>query len=180
MLTAVRSRMRAALTPLPALLIGFLVIAALVVALLRFFPDQGGMHTYQSYQLEVSPALPWHLGQPLTLSWMPTSAGLSVGEPPRSVTCHFWLYGPYTTRSLAEAYQPELTSGVPDDSGGTAVGGTMPAAGAPPLALSTDRGAAAPAPVAYALPDALAPGYYVAASFVDNAGTSWVAEVAAT
>jgi hypothetical protein len=170
MQTAIRSRVQSVLTVIALLLITALVIAAIVFAVQRALPAQS--HTFQLYTLEVTPSPPWHPGQSLSLLWVPSATQIGPGEPPRSVTCHFWLYGPYSTRAEAQAVGPEPENG-----------GTL-AASAPPLSLSTDLSAPAPSPVAYALPDALAPGYYVAVGFADagsagGASVSWVAEVAA-
>lgn len=133
------------------------------------------MHAYHSYGLEVTPSALWHPGQTLNLQWVPNFAA-SSDEPPPSVTCTFTLYGPYTTRADAQA---DLVGLAPEH-------GAVPlAASASPLVLSTDVGAAAPTPVAYALPATLAPGYYVvtAAAVVWDSGggdsSSWVAEVTA-
>jgi hypothetical protein len=121
----------------------------------------------------VIPSAPWHPGQSLSLLWVP-SVAQGGPEPPRSVTCQFSLYGPYDTYTAAHADQ----SGQPPGSG-------VPlAAYSPPRALSTDRATSAPTPVAYVLPDALAPGYYVAFGVVgagDSTGSgssvAWVVEV---
>ena len=171
MWTAIRSHTGRALTVLAVLLTMTLVVAALLFVVQRAFPAQ--THQYQSYQLEVSPSAPWPPGQSLSLLWVPTEAGIGPDAPPHSVTCQFSLYGPYATQADAQADQS------PQEDGGTL------AASAPPLALSTDLAAAPPEAVAYALPAALAPGYYVAVGSTDRGDTgfatsysSWVVEVA--
>jgi hypothetical protein len=172
MWTPIRSRARTALTIVAVLLTVALFVAAILFAVQRVFPSQ--THTYQSYDLEVTPSSPWHPGQSLSLEWVP-SAALMTGpeEPPRSVTCQFSLYGPFATRAAAQA-DLGLGNGVPL------------AASAPPLTLSTDVAAPAPAPVAFALPNALAPGYYEvvgsavgAGDYLGGSSGSWVAEVTA-
>ena len=164
-----------ALTIFATLLTAAIIIAAILFAVQRAFPAH--MHTYQSYTLDVAPSAPWHPGQSLSLLWVPSQAQMGPGEPPRSVSCHFLLYGPYATRDAAEDY----LSALPGD-------GVPLAASAPPLALSTDVAAAAPMPVTYVLPNALAPGYYVVVGFVGDeypsgsgggASASWAVEVAA-
>lgn len=150
-----------------------LVFVAILFGLQRVLPAQS--YIYHSYGLEVTPSPPWHPGQTLNLLWVADDV-LSSDEPPPSVTCTFTLYGPYTTQADAQA----------DQDGSAPEGGGVPlAASAPPLVLSTDVGAAAPTPVAYALPNVLAPGYYVVIAAADlgdsggGASSSWVAEVAA-
>jgi hypothetical protein len=150
-----------------------LVVVTIFFGLQRALPAQS--YIYHSYGLEVTSSPPWHPGQTLNLLWVSNDV-LSSDKPPPSVTCTFTLYGPYTTQADAQA-----------DQGGLAPeGGGVPlAASAPPLVLSTDVGAAAPTSVTYALPDVLAPGYYLviaAANLGDSGGgasSSWVAEVAA-
>jgi hypothetical protein len=174
MWTPIRSRARTALTVGAVLLTVALVVAALLFVVQRAFPSQ--THTYQSYQLEVTPSSPWHVGQSLSLVWVPNTAQIGPDAPPRSVTCQFSLYGPYATQAAAQADQHEAGQG----------NGTL-AASAPSLTLSTDQAAPAPTPVAYTLPNALAPGYYVAVGTVGAGDTSatggssaaWVAEVTA-
>ncbi len=163
-----------ALMGVAMLLTAAIVIVAIVFAVQRAFPAH--MHTYQSYTLDVAPSAPWHPGQSLSLLWVPSQAQIGPDEPPRSVTCHFWLYGPYTTQAAAQGDQTAM----PGD-------GVTLAADASPLTLSTDVATTAPMPVAYALPDTLAPGYYVAVGFAGEgdlpgsggASVSWVVEVAA-
>ena len=135
----------------------------------RVSPSQ--THEYQSYQLEVSPSAPWHPGQSLSLVWVPTEAGMGPDAPPHSVTCQFVLFGPYATQADAQADHS------PEEDGATQ------AASAPPLTLSTDLTAAPPEAVAYTLPAALTPGYYVAVGSTDLGGfasgsSSWVVEMA--
>lgn len=173
MWTTIASRARTALTVFVALLTMVLIVAAILFATQWAWPAQ--THTYQSYSLEVSPPppAPWHPGQSLSLVWVPSEAGSGPGEPPASVTCQFWLYGPYATRA-----------GAPTDQGGPMITGATPAASAPPLTLSTKVGTLAPGPVTYALPDTLAPGYYVVVAATqegDPGGTSsaWVVQVTA-
>ena len=172
MWTSIRSRMGSALTVLVALLTMTLVVAAILFVVQRAFPAHG----YQSYYLEVSPSAPWHPGQSLSLVWVPTGAGGGVvsDAPPHSVTCQFSLYGPYATQAEAQADHS------PQEDGGTL------AASAPPLALSTDLTAPPPPAVAYALPAALALGYYVAVGSTDlgdtgfaSAWAPWVVAVTA-
>lgn len=164
------SRARSVLTVVALLLSLILVVAALLFAVDRAFPDH--TYTYQSYQLEVTPSAPWHPGQSLSLLWVARYAEMGPDAPLRSVTCHLRLYGPYTTHTDAKAVLS------PDVDGGTL------AASAPPLTLSTDLAAPAPAPVTYTLPAALARGYYVVVGFAEDAGggggsSSWVVEIAA-
>lgn len=147
-----------------------LVVVAIFVGLQRVLPS----YIYHEYSLVVTPSPPWHPGQTLNLLWEPDDASGS-DKPPPSVTCAFTLYGPYTTQADAQA----------DQDGSAPGGGGVPlAASAPPLVLSTDVWAAAPSPVAYALPNVLAPGYYIVIAAVDlgdsggGASSSWVAEVA--
>jgi hypothetical protein len=92
MQTAIRPRVRSALTVIALLLIIALVAVAIVFAVQRAWPAQS--HTFQSYTLEVTPSSPWHPGQSLSLWWVPGVERISPDEPPRSVTCHFGLYGP--------------------------------------------------------------------------------------
>lgn len=175
MWTTITSRARTTLAVLTLLLTTALVVTGILFAVQWAFPAH--MHTYQSYTLEVVPSAPWHPGQSLSLLWVPSEAQGGPDEPPVSVTCLFSLYGPYATQADAQANAVHVA--VPP--GDVA----MLAGSAPPLTLSTDRSALAPAPVAYVLPTALAPGYYVAiglASEGDSAGgasVSWVVEVAA-
>ena len=175
MWSSIRSRTRSALTVVAVLLTMALVVAAILFAVQRVFPAQ--THRFQSYDLEVTdvtPAPPWHPGQSLSLQWVPTDAEIGPDEPPNSVTCTFSLYGPYPTQEAARA-----------DSGPPPPGDVPLAASTPPLALSTAVGAPAPAPVTFALPDSLAPGYYLVVAANDLGGpgggttSGWVAEVAA-
>ena len=177
MLTAIRSRTRTVLTVVALLLTMALVVAALLFAVQWVFPAH--THTYRSYDLEVTPSSPWHTGQSLSLQWVPGYSAIGgpnePPQPPRSVTYTFALYGPYPTQAAAQqAIQFGPTPG----------GGAPIAASAPPLALSTDLGAPTPPPLAYALPDALALGYYVAVGSADGGDVvggwsgAWVAEVA--
>lgn len=149
-----------------------LIVVAILVGLKWALP---ATHIYHSYTLAVTPSSPWHPGQTLNLLWVPNDV-TSSDEPPPSVTCAFALYGSYTTQAAAQA----------DQGGSSPEGGGVPlAASASPLALPTDIWASAPSPVAYTLPDDLAPGYYLviaAANLGDSGGgasSSWVAEVAA-
>jgi hypothetical protein len=165
------SRVRSALTAVAVILTGALVVTAMVFAVNRALPSQ--IHTYQSYQLAVTPSAPWHPGQSLSLQWVPIEEEVSPDAPPTSIMCQFSLYGPYATRADAQAdHSPQ------ED-------GTTLADSAPPLALSTALGAPAPPPVAYVLPVAVTPGYYVAVSAADlgdigGGGSSlWVVTVAA-
>jgi hypothetical protein len=169
------------------LLIIALVVAAILFVLQRAFPAQ--MHNYQSYELAVTPSSPWHAGQSLSLQWEPSAAGMGPGEPPSSITCTFSLYGPYGTQAVAQTANNSDPGGPPLDPSGPPTDSYVPAAAsAPPLTLSTAVGAPAPAPVAFALPDTLQPGYYVVVANADLGGSggggggssgSWVVEVTA-
>jgi hypothetical protein len=79
MWTSIRSRMGSALTVVAVLLTMTLVVAAILFVVQRVFPAQG--HRFQSYELEVSPAAPWHPGQSLSLVWVPTDAGIDPDTP---------------------------------------------------------------------------------------------------
>jgi hypothetical protein len=165
---------RTQLTGFAVLLVVIVVVVAIWFAVGRVWPSQ--THEYTTYQLAVTPAPPWHPGQSVSLQWSPSAAQMT-GPPPRSVYCHYALYGPYPTRDAAYAHiaDQSFASGVPL------------ADSAPPLALSADAAAPVPKPLAHTLPDTLAPGYYVVAGSVDSGDTmpqggtrvSWVVEVAA-
>lgn len=173
MRTSIRFGPRTLLIVSAVLLTLLLVGVAILVGLQRAFPAH--THTYQSYSLEVTPTPPWHPGQTLSLVWVTSGGGQSGNEPPPSVTCTFTLYGPYATQAAAQA----------DQNSGLEPSGVPLAAIAPPLVLSTNVGAPAPTPVAYALPGGLAPGYYLVIAAADlgdsvgGASSSWVAEVVA-
>jgi hypothetical protein len=170
----IQSRTRTQLAGFAALLVMALVIAAIAFAWEHVWPNQN--HSYTIYQLYVTPASPWHAGQSISLQWWPSRAEMS-GAPPRSVYCHYALYGPYPTQDAAHAHLvgPAFGSGAPL------------ADSAPALALPADTAAPAPKPIAHALPDGLAPGYYIVAGSVDHGDTmslgdtssSWVVEVTA-
>lgn len=170
---AIRSRVGAAFPGLALLLAVAVVVGAIVFFVQWALPAQ--VHTYQTYSPDVTPAPPWHPGQSLSLQWVPGEAGQTGPEDavPRAVMCTFSLFGPYATRTAAQA----------DANGPTPGGGAAPAASAPALTLSTARGTE-PAPVTYTLPTALAPGYYVAVGLADDAtaggggaSVAWVVEV---
>lgn len=182
---AIRSRARAALPGL-ALLLTAAVVVAIVFVVQWAMPEQ--MHTYQTYSPEVTPAPPWHPGQSLSLQWVPDEAGQTGPEDavPRAVMCTFLLFGPYATRTAAQAdATAPLPAADPSSNDRYTLYGSAPAVSAPPLTLSTAQGTE-PAPVTYTLPTALAPGYYVAVGLADDANAggggasvSWVVEVAA-
>jgi hypothetical protein len=169
------SRVRRTLMVVAVVLTVALVVAAILFA--RDRPRPTHTYTYQLYTLLFTPAAPWHPGQSLRLLWVP-SVQSGPDAPPRSVTCHFRLYGPYATQGDAQAdlwraaTQADLSTVAPQDA--------IPlAASAPPLVLSTARGPA-PAPVIYVLSATVTPGYYVAVSSADWVGsTPWITEVAA-
>ena len=174
MSSSTQSRVRSQLTGFAVLLAAALVAVAIWFAVERVWPSQ--THVYTTYQLAVTPAPPWHPGQSVSLQWSPSTAQMT-GPPPRSVYCHYALYGPYPTQDAAHAHLvgPAFGSGAPL------------ADSALPLALPADRAAPVPKPLAHTLPDTLAPGYYVVAGSVDSGDTmplggtrvSWVVEVAA-
>jgi hypothetical protein len=174
MWATIQSRVRTQLMGFAALLSVIVIIVAIGFAWERVWPSQA--HSYTTYQLFVTPAPPWHPSQSVSLQWWPSTAESSVLLP-RSVYCHFALYGPYPTQDAAHAHLV-----------GPAFGSSAPLAdSAPPLALPAGRAAPVPKPLAHTLPDTLAPGYYVVAGSVDSGDTmplggtrvSWVVEVAA-
>jgi hypothetical protein len=171
MWSSIRSGIRSTLTVVATFVTVILIIAAILFVVQRVSPAEQG-YRYQSYELVVTPSPPWHPRQSLSLWWVPTDAGIGPDAPPHSVTCQFLFYGPYATQANAQADHS------PQDDGGTL------AANGPPLTLSTDLTAAPPPAVAYVLPAALAPGYYVAVGSTDLGGfastsSPWVVEVAA-
>jgi hypothetical protein len=134
------------------------------------------LHTYLSWVLAVTPAPPWHPGQSLSLKWLPIRSEMD-GQPPRTVSCHFALYGPYSTSGDAQAHVTTIEIQPSTD--------TPPADSSPSLTLSTDPAAQAPEPLAHTLPAALALGYYAVEGSVDagdtagGCGGGWMVEVAA-